>query len=270
MVITPEQTWALEIKEMRANLQLLYFFTWRNFKIRYKQTFIGAFWAVLRPFILMVVFTVIFYRGAGITSGSDIPYPVFSYAGLLFWTYFSQTVTQVSSSLVTFQDMLKKIYFPRLLVPLSASLTGIIDFAFSTLIFIAITLYYGIAIQPLGVLLFLPLVLASILTVLGVGLFMAALNVRYRDVEQLMPFLVQVLLFVTPVIYPVSTVPANLQWLLYLNPMTGIIEVARYSLLGIGSLDPLGLLISGASCLFALIVGLLFFKSQERKLGDLI
>lgn len=269
-VIKPENSWALEWHEIKSNIELLYFFTWRNFKIRYKQTVIGALWAVVRPFTLMVVFTVVFNRGAGIQSGGDVPYAVFSYAGLLFWNYFSQTVSQVSSSLVAYQNIIKKIYFPRLLVPVSAAITGLIDFSLSVLIFIGLTIYFGITVQFLGVLLFIPLLFLSLLTVLGVGLFTSALNVRYRDVEQLMPFLVQVLLFLTPVIYPVSIVPEAWRWVLFINPMTAVVELSRYSLLGLGEINPLGIAVSVTTCLIALVAGVLFFKSQERALGDLI
>ena len=269
-VIKPGYSWALEWQEIKSNFELLYFFTWRNFKVRYKQTAIGALWAVVRPFTLMVVFTIVFNRGAGIQPDGDVPYAVFSYAGLLFWNYFSQSVSQVSSSLVAYQNIIKKIYFPRLLVPVSTAITGLIDFALSVLIFIGLVIHFDVSIQALGLILFIPLLIMSILTVLGVGLFMSALNVRYRDVEQLMPFLVQVLLFVTPVIYPASIVPASWQWVLFLNPMTAVVELSRYSLLGVGELNVMGIGISIISCLVAVIAGLLFFKSQERALGDLI
>lgn len=269
-VIKPEYSWALEWHEIKSNFELLYFFAWRNFKVRYKQTLIGALWAVVRPFTLMVVFTIVFNRGAGIQPDGNVPYAVFSYAGLLFWNYFSQSVSQVSSSLVAYQNIIKKIYFPRLLVPVSTAITGLIDFALSVLIFIGLVIHFDVSIQVLGMVLFIPLLVMTILTVLGVGLFMAALNVRYRDVEQLMPFLVQVLLFITPVIYPVSIVPASWQWILFINPMTAVVEVARYSLLGVGQLNMMGIGISIISCVVAVIAGLLFFKSQERALGDLI
>lgn len=270
ILIKPEQTWALEWKEITSRLELLYFFTWRNFKIRYKQTVIGALWAVIKPFILMVVFTLFFNRALNIETGNEnVPYPVFSYSGLLFWNYFSQTVVQVGGSLVAFQNVISKVYFPRLIIPLSTALTGLIDFGLSLLIYVGILFYYGITPEPLGLILFFPLLLVTLLTVIGIGSFAAALNVRYRDVEQALPFLVQVLLFLTPVIYPVSAIPEGWQWVIYLNPLSGVIELFRNSLLG-GVLQWHYYLISLAACLLILTLGLWMFKRQERSIGDYI
>ena len=268
--IKPTNSWALEIKELLASRELLYFFTWRNFKIRYKQTIAGALWSVFKPLALMVVFTLIFSRNAEVRGDIDIPYPVFSYAGLLYWNFFSQTVTQVSSSLINYQNIIKKIYFPRVLVPLSTALTGLVDFMLSAGVFSVLLLFYSVDISVYGLLLFLPLALFTLIVVLSVGLFMSALNIRYRDVQQLMPFLVQVLLFITPVIYSVSFVPTNLQWILFVNPMTAVIELSRYSLLGIGSVNPMNILISVFSAGVIMCIGLFFFKNQERNFEDLI
>lgn len=271
IVIKPELTWALEWREIFSRLELLYFFAWRSFKIRYKQTVIGALWAVIRPFILMIVFTVFFNRALNVGTGDDtIPYPVFSYSGLLFWNYFSQTVVQVGGSLVAFQGVISKIYFPRLIVPISTALTGLIDFALSLVIYVGILVYYSVDIQLLGVLLFIPLLIMTFLTIVGVGVFAAALNVRYRDVEQALPFGVQVLLFLTPVIYPVSAIPEAWRWIMYINPISGVIELFRSSLLGVGQLEWHYYAISFVSCLTILILGLWMFKKQERAIGDYV
>lgn len=269
-VIKPSQSWALEWQEILSRKELLYFFTWRNFKIRYKQTVIGALWAIIKPLVLMVVFTLFFNRALNVETGNEnIPYPIFSYSGLLFWNYFSQTVVQVGGSLVAFQNVISKVYFPRLIIPISTSLTGLIDFGLSLLIFIGLLIYYGIPPEPLGILLFFPLVLVSFLTILGFGSFAAALNVRYRDVEQALPFIVQVLLFLTPVIYPVSAVPESWQWIVYLNPLSGVIELFRNSMFS-GPLLWEYYAISFVSCILIFILGLWMFKKQERSIGDYI
>lgn len=270
-VIEPNMSWALEWKEIFSNLELLYFFTWRNFKIRYKQTIVGAAWAIIKPLILMVVFTLFFNRALNVDTGSEnVPYPVFSYAGLLFWNYFSQTTNQVGSSLVSYQGVINKIYFPRLIVPISTALTGVIDFFLAAIIYAGILVYYGITPQILGIVLFIPALIVTFLTIVGLGSFMAALNVRYRDVTQALPFAIQVLLFLTPVIYPVSVVPEAWRWILFLNPMTGVIECIRASMLSLGPLQWDYYSISLASCLFIVIAGFWLFKRQERAIGDYI
>lgn len=270
-VIDSGRNIGLDWGEFVKNRELLYFFTWRNFKIRYKQTLIGAGWAVFRPFALMVVFTAIFKRTGNLAPGyEDIPYPLFLYSGLLFWTYFAQTTNQVGESLLTSQNIIKKIYFPRLIAPVSVALTGLIDFFFSLIIYIGLMAYYGVVPGLSGVLLFLPMVLMSFLAVLGVGTFMTALNVRYRDVRQALPFIIQLMLFLTPVIYSVDFIPHNLQWLLFLNPMAGVVEAMKAGILGVELINWGYLGISVASTLLILFAGLSFFKSQERKVADLI
>lgn len=269
--IQPNPKLGLELGQIWHKRELLLFFMWRNFKIRYKQTVIGAGWALFRPLILMVVFTLFFHRAVGIGTGDNsLPYPIFSYVGLLFWTYFAQTINAVGTSMVDNQNIFKKIYFPRLIIPLSATLTGLIDFLVATLIYIALMIHYGIYPSLSGCLLFIPMLLVSMITVFGAGSLMAALNVRYRDVSQALPFLTQVLLFLTPVIYPVSIAPENWRWVLFLNPMTGVIETMRATLLGAGSVDVGHLLISVASALILLIVGIRFFKRQEKVFADYV
>jgi len=269
-VIKPDVSWALEWSEFMKHKELLYYFTWRNFKIRYKQTIIGAGWAIFKPLILMLVFTVAFNKVAKIESADNIPYPVFSYAGLLFWTYFSQTANQVGTSVVSYQSIIRKIYFPRLIAPVSMAITGLIDLFFASLIYLAILFIYSQPVHLAGVLLFLPMVVFAFIAVMGIGLFMAAFNVKYRDVAQALPFFIQALLFLTPVIYPVTLVPVAYQWILFLNPIAGPIEVFRTALLGNAAIPWGNFAISATSGILFLIVGLLFFKAKEREFADFI
>lgn len=219
----------------------------------------------------MLVFTFAFNEVANVQTGNvDVPYPIFSYAGLMFWSYFAQTTNSVGSSLITYQSIMKKIYFPRLLAPISTALTGLIDFGFSLIVYFALMVYYGISPQISGLLLFVPLVALSFITVVGVGLFSASLNVKYRDVQQALPFFIQALLFLTPVVYPVSLLPDTLKWVLFLNPMTGVVDTAQAALLGLRPINFTGLAISTTSAILITILGLLFFKAREREFADLI
>ncbi len=270
-VIEAKRRVSLNLAEFFKNRELLSFFIWRNFRIRYKQTAVGAAWAIFQPFILMVVFTLFFHRVAKIDTGSaDIPYPIFAYAGLLFWNYFSQTTTQAANSLIVFQNVITKIYFPRLLAPLSTAFTGLIDFGFALIIYVGLLIYYHIAPAVLGLVLFLPMLGLSLITVVGAGLLLASFNIKYRDVQQALPFFIQILLFVTPVIYPVSLIPAKWQLLAYINPMTGVIDTIRASWLKLGTINWLGLEVSILSALVLLIAGLLFFRRREREIADYI
>ena len=270
-IVEASQGVGLDWREFLRSRELVYFFAWRNFKIRYKQTVIGAAWAVFRPFILMVVFTAIFKRSGSLAPGyEDIPYPLFLYSGLLFWTYFSQTTTQVGDSLISSQNIIKKIYFPRIIAPVAVALTGLIDFFISFIIYIGLMVYYGVSPQLSGIVLFLPMLTLTFLCVIGIGSFMTALNVRYRDVQQALPFFMQVLLFLTPVIYSVDFIPKNLQWVLFLNPIAGVIETMKTSTFGVEVVNWNHLGISLISAVFIIILGLVFFRSQERQVADLI
>jgi len=270
-VIRPSTKEPANFKTLIDNKELLYFFIWRNFKVRYKQTLIGAAWAVFKPFILMVVFTIVFKRSSGISDGlGDIPYPVFSYTGLLFWSYFSQITPQVGDSIINMQGVIKKIYFPRILAPISVAATGIVDFFFSLVIFGGIMIYYGIVPEIEGMLLFVPLLLLTFAVVMGIGVFMATLNVKFRDVKHALPFFIQLMLFLTPVIYPVAFVPERFQLLLYVNPLTGVIDTARAALLGLGDINWLGLGISTAVTIVLLVFSLWFFRAREREFVDLV
>ncbi len=222
----------LELKELWASRELLYFFVWRDIKIRYKQTAIGAAWAVLQPFMTMVVFSLFFGKLAKMPS-HGLAYPVFFYSALLPWTYFATSIQVATNTIVENQRVVTKIYFPRLLLPISAVLSGVLDFLISFVFLLAIMLYYHML--PTRAAIWLPaLLLLALLTALGVGLWLSALNALYRDVRYVVPFLVQFWMFASPVAYPASLVPERWRWLYGLNPMSGVIEGFRWALTGQG------------------------------------
>jgi len=270
-IIKPKKRMAVDWKELKAYRELFFYFAWRDVKVRYKQTAIGASWAIFQPFITMVVFTLFFNRVAGIQTGSAaVPYAIFSFIGLLFWNYFSNALTRSANSLVDNQSVVTKVYFPRLIPPVSSTIVSLIDFGFALIVYIGLMFYYKIAPTPLGLLLFIPAVVLTFIAATGPGLFLAALNVKYRDVKQVLPFLIQLGLFLTPVIYPVTAVPQKFQWLLYLNPMTGVINAMRASLLGLGTIDWGLTLLSVASAIIMFVLGLYYFKAKEREFADII
>lgn len=220
----------LGLREIWAYRELLFFLTWRDIKIRYKQTLLGASWAIIQPLFAMLLFTLFFGRLARMPS-DDIPYPVFAYAGLLPWTFFSNAIANAGNSLVGSSSLITKVYFPRVIIPAAAVLAGLLDFAIAFFLLIPLLLYYEIALS--WKLLLLPLfILQATLLALGAGLWLSALNVKYRDVRYALPFIVQLWLFASPVIYPASMMPDRWRWALALNPMTGIIEGFRACLFG--------------------------------------
>ncbi len=239
-VIEPSMGWVpIRLRDVWEYRDLLYFLVWRDVKVRYKQTALGAAWAILQPVMTMVVFTVFFGGLAGISS-DGLPYPIFSYAGLLPWTFFAQGLSPSSNSLVGSQILISKIYFPRLIIPVATVTAGVVDFLLVFLVLLGMMAFHSI--WPGVVIVWLPVLLGlAFATALGVGMWMSALNVQYRDVRYVVPFLVQIWLFVTPVIYPASTVTARLEslgipgWLFGLNPMTGVVEGFRWALLGVDS-----------------------------------
>ena len=259
----------LDPRELWAFRELFYFFTWRDVKVRYRQTLIGAAWAIIQPLATMVVFTVFFHSVAGIGSGK-VPYAIFAYTGLLFWNYFSTAVTAMSNSLVNAQSMITKIYFPRIIPPVSSSLLGLVDFCFAFIIFIALMFYYGVSPSLLGLVLVVPMLALTLVFAVGVGVLFAAVNVKYRDVRTAMPFLIQLMMFMTPVIYPVSRFPQSVAWVVNLNPMAGVISTMRAEFLGQGHVH-WGQL--GLSCLAAgvmLAIGLRYFAKTEKRFADII
>jgi len=255
-------------KEFWHYRELFYFLAWKDVKVRYKQTVIGIVWAALQPFLTMIIFSIFFGRIAGISSG-DIPYPIFVYSGLLFWDYFSNSLNTASSSLVGNQGIIQKIYFPRLIMPISSTIVHLVDFFFAGIVFIGLMFYYHFLPTFTGILLIVPCLLITFLAFSGLGLTFSALNIKYRDVRYALPFFIQLLVFVTPVIYPTSIL-GRYQWLWYLNPMSGVIETMRAGLLGVGSIN---WALLGSSILISIslfVFGILYFKRSERYFADII
>jgi lipopolysaccharide transport system permease protein len=268
-IIRPKKTISIDdFREVWRYRELLYFFTWRDLKVRYKQTFIGAAWAVLQPFVTMVVFTVFFGKLAQMPS-DGVPYPIFVYVGLLFWQFFSTALSETSNVLISNQAIITKVYFPRLVLPLSSVLTKFVDFAIASLILIGMMVYYGYMPHLVGFLFVPLLLLITFMAAVGGGLCLASINVKYRDVRYALPFFIQILLFLTPVIYPASIAGAYSK-LLALNPMTGVIQTARAALLGATEINYLLLAISSVACFILLVIGVLYFKKVERYFADIL
>ncbi|MEO8637274.1 MAG: ABC transporter permease [Candidatus Taylorbacteria bacterium] len=268
-IIRPRKIFHLrDLKEIWAYRELLYFFTWRDLKVRYKQTAIGAGWAIFQPFITMVVFTVFFGQLAKMPS-DGVPYPIFVYVGLLFWQFFSSALSETSSVLITNQAIITKVYFPRLILPISSVVTKLVDFAIASVILVGLMVYYGYMPNLAGFLLMPLLLLISVMAAIGGGLVLAAVNVKYRDVRYALPFFIQILLFLTPVIYPAS-IAGKYSKLLALNPMTGVIQNARAALLGTAPINWTLIGISFLACLILLFVGIYVFKKVERYFADII
>jgi lipopolysaccharide transport system permease protein len=269
VVIEPPQGWFnLDFAEMWAYRELLYFFVWRDIKVRYKQTVIGAGWAILQPFATMVVFSLFFGKLAKLPP-AGIPYPIFFYCALLPWMYFAGALSGATGTVVENQRLITKVYFPRILLPLAAVLSGLVDFAIAFVLLIAMTIYYGIA--PTAAALLVPAFLAlAVLTALAAGLWLSALNAIYRDVRYVMPFLVQFWMFASPVAYPSTLVPERWRWIYGLNPMAGVIEGFRWAVTGHG--DPPGAMIfvSAAVVVVMLVGGLLYFRKMEGTVADVV
>jgi lipopolysaccharide transport system permease protein len=246
-----------------AYRELLFFLIWRDVKVRYKQTLLGATWAILQPLLLMLIFTFFFSRL--IVNKSDLPYPLFAYAGLLPWTFFANAVTNSGNSLIGSTNLITKVYFPRILIPAAAVAAGLVDLGLSFLLLIALMLYYRISLH--ANLLFLPvLIILTTLLATGVGMWMSALNVKYRDIRYALPFLIQIWMFSSPVIYPV---PDHWRWFLALNPMTGIIEGFRSAFFGL-PFDWFTLVLSAAITLLILIYSAFAFSRMEKGFADVI
>jgi len=273
-VIAPPRRWlSINWQELWRYRDLFLVLAWRDIAVRYKQTALGVVWAIFQPFVTMIVFTFIFNRMANITSGDATPYPVFLYAGLLFWQYFSGTLTNASNSMISNAPLIQKVYFPRLIVPSTAATTGLIDLAISAVILVGMMIYYGVVPHPVGILILPVLLGCSILSALGMGLLLASLNVKYRDVRFALPFFIQSMLYVTPVIYPVKMLdnyPVVKGLMLWLNPISGVITTLRAGLLRQGSID-FGVL--GISLLMSMVYfafGLYYFRSTERYFADIV
>ncbi|MFC2071626.1 ABC transporter permease [Chloroflexota bacterium] len=268
VIIRPPQGWVpINLKDLWVYRELLYFLTWREIKVRYKQTLLGFAWAILQPFFMMIVFTLFFGNLAKIPS-EGIPYPLFNYTALLPWTLFAEGITRSSNSLVQDRNLVQKVYFPRLVIPLAAILSPVVDFAIAFTILIGMMFYFGYppTINVLWLPAFIPL---ALMTSLGVGLWLSAINVKYRDVRYVIPFLTQLWLFASPVVYSSSLLPEKYQVIYGLNPMAGVIEGFRWALLGT---EPPGLLI-GLSVIIVVVIlisGAYYFRHNEKVFADVI
>ncbi len=260
------------LRELWAYRELLLFLVWRDLKVRYKQTALGVLWIVLQPLVSMVVFSFLFGSLLKVSSGG-VPYPVFSYAALLPWNYFAESLRRASMSVVNSQHLITKVYFPRLVVPIAGTLSGLVDFCVAFLVLIGLMGYYRI--PPTSSIVLLPLfLLLAALTALGFGLWLSALNVRYRDVNYLVPYVIQVWMYLTPVVYGSTLIPEQFRWLLALNPMTGVVEGFRWALLGKRLADAAApgelFALSVGITLVVLVSGFLFFRHTERSFADVI
>lgn len=265
----PQGLVSLNLKELWSYRELLYIFTWRDIKVRYKQTWLGIAWAIFQPLLTMIIFTIFFGNLAKIPS-DGIPYPIFVYTGLLFWNYFSNSLTAASNCMVENESIIKKIYFPRILLSIGATITPIVDFVFALIVFLMLMFFYGFSPNLWGIIMLPFLLLVSMVGASGMGLFLASVNVKYRDVRYILPFFIQILMFVSPVIYPVSIIPEKFKLLAFLNPMSGVIAVARSVVLGSGKVDITGCLVSLFSACLLFVLGLIYFRKTERFFADII
>jgi homopolymeric O-antigen transport system permease protein len=268
-IIEPSRGWlGLDFKELWDYRELLYFLIWRDVKVKYKQTIIGAGWAILQPLITMVIFTLVFKKIADIPS-DNIPYPIFAYTALLPWNLFSGGLNRSTVSLVAQSNLISKVYFPRIIVPLSATISGVVDFAIAFIILVGMMFWYGIV--PTAAILSLPLFITiALVAALSVGLWLSALNVRYHDVGHAIPFLVQIWMFASPVAYPVSALPERWRLLYSLNPLAGVIEGFRWAMLGKESPDFVVIAVSATAMIALLFSGIVYFKRTERTFADVI
>ena len=266
---------ALNLRDLWIYRELIYFMTWRDLKVRYKQTVLGATWVVLQPLMQTLIFTLLFHRAAGFKADSGAPYPIFSFAALLPWNMFTHALSTASQSLVNNRNMLTKVYFPRMIIPLSPILASLVDFVIAFGVLVCMMLYYhfdpnaGYNIHLTPALLTLPLfLLLALTTTLGVGLWLSALNVMYRDVGHIIPFLTQIWFFITPIVYSIQEVSAKWQIVYALNPMVGVVNGFRWALIGTGTAPGPMLAASTAVALLILVSGLIYFRNMERSFAD--
>jgi lipopolysaccharide transport system permease protein len=267
--IQPSRGWvSLKLGELWEYRELLYFLIWRDIKVRYKQTALGATWAIIQPFFTMVVFSLFFGKLAKIPS-DGIPYPIFSFAALVPWTFFANGLGQSSNSLVGSANLITKVYFPRLTIPIASVLSGIVDFALAFVVLLGMMIYYRM--MPTLNVLWLPLfLLLALVASLGVGLWLSALNVKYRDVRYVVPFITQFWLFVTPIAYPSSLLHEPWRTLYGLNPMVGVVEGFRWALLGTKTAPGPIIAVSSLAALIILISGALYFRRMEKTFADVV
>ncbi len=258
-------------KELLEYRELVYYFAWREFKVRYKQTAIGVLWVIFQPLLFTLVITLLLFRGISVDFGDPlIPSIIPVYLGMLFWNYFEQGLNNASNSLVNNQAIITKVYFPRFIPVLAAALVGLVDFFIGFSLLFVMAAWYNVALDWVGLLTVFPLMSIAFLFVYGAGILFATLNVRFRDVKFALPFMMRVLLFATPVFYPITFLPASVHWLLYLNPVTSIIELFRHFALGLPA--PLKweyVALSAATLIIILIIGTRYFRNKERQFADI-
>jgi lipopolysaccharide transport system permease protein len=264
---------ALNLRDLWVYRELLVFLTWRDIAVRYKQTALGVLWAIIQPVVQMVIFTFLFNRVAQISSG-DIPYPIFAYTGLLPWGLFAKALNDAGKALVSNRNMITKVYFPRLVIPIASTLSGVFDFLISALVLVGLLIYYSVTgayvFTPTPTLWLLPVfIFMAVITALSVGLWFTTLNVQYRDFGYLLGFLSQVWMFVTPVVYPVANIPAEWQFIYSLNPMVGVVEGFRWAVFGFAPPGPM-IFVSAGVTLVLLIGGLFYFRRMESSFADTI
>ena len=267
-IIQPSKSWRKNFEDLWQYRDLFITFAWRDIKVRYKQTFVGAAWAMIQPFLMMVVFTIFFSRIADIGT-HGIPYPIFSYTGLLFWNLFSNSLSASSASLVRHQSIIQKVYFPRIIMPIATTLVNFVDFLIASIILIGLMAYYSFTPTAVGILLLLPALVITALSFVGLGLILSSVNVKFRDVRYALPFFIQLMLFVTPVIYP-SSVLGKYAWIWYFNPMAGVIETMRAGLLGVGSIDWMLLGSSALVSIVVFVIGVWYFTRTQKYFADIV
>jgi len=268
-IIKPSHGWAaLNLRDLWLYRELIFFMTWRDLKVRYKQTLLGASWAILQPFLTMIVFSIFFGTLAKVPS-DGVPYPIFSYTALIPWTLFSKALQDASRSLVANRHMITKVYFPRMILPLSSVMAGLVDFLIAFVVLLGMMWYYKIS--PTVNVWVLPLfLLLALITAVGVGLWLSALNVLFRDINYVLPFLTQFWMYLTPVAYPSSMIPTEWQVIYALNPMTGVVEGFRWALLGTGQPPGIMTLVSSIAAVVLLISGMFYFRRMERLFADMV
>lgn len=269
IVVKPSSGWAaLNLRDLWVYRELVYFMTWRNLKVRYKQSVLGVGWAILQPFLTMVVFSIFFGNLAKVPS-DGVPYPIFSYTALIPWTLFSKALQDASHSLVQNSHMITKIYFPRMILPLAAVLAGVLDFLIAFVVLLGMMVFYHVV--PTANIWSIPLfLLLTLITAIGVGLWLSALNVLYRDIGYVLPFLTQFWMYISPIAYPTSMVPEKWRLVYALNPMTGVVEGFRWALLGTGQAPGMITLVSSLTALFIFITGMFYFRRMERLFADMV
>ena len=271
-ITPPKGLLAVNLSELWRFRDLFLMLAWRDISVRYKQTVLGVAWALLQPVATMLIFTFVFNRMANIQSGDGTPYPLFFYTGMIIWQYYSSTLGNAGNSMVSNASLIQKVYFPRLIIPATAATTGLVDLAISSVLLVGLMFWYGVVPHLVGLLL-LPVLLAiTMLAALGVGLFLAALNIKYRDVRHALPFFIQILMYVTPVIYPARMLdhyPVVKGLMLWLNPIAAVITNARAGLLGQADFDFPALGIAAVMSLAMFIAGLYYFRNTERYFADI-